>query len=371
MKIVADENIPFARECFSTLGEVELKHGRHLTKESVQDADILFVRSITKINENLLKGTKVKFVGSATAGIDHVDTEYLKSEGIGFSSAPGSNANSVAEYVITALLIMAEKKKFSLEGLKIGIIGVGNVGTRVLKKIEALGMIPILNDPPLAEKTGDSIYKPLEELLNCDIITCHTPLTKDGDHPTYHLLDKSFLDKMKKDSILFNTARGGVVDEKPLKNLIQSGKFKGILLDVWENEPEIDLELLNIVDFGSPHIAGYSYDGKVLGTQMIYEGACGFFKIKPTWNPLDFMAKPENPLVEINPSEKIQTLLCEATSSVCKVERDNFDLRKSFEVTEEEKGPFFDKLRKEYPRRWEFPNYTVNFPEAKKLGFKS
>jgi len=192
MKIVADENIPFVKECFASIGDVQTLSGRKITPDAIAEADILLVRSITPVNEKLLAGSKVKFVATATIGFEHIDVEYLKNKSIGFASAPGSNANSVADYIIAALLSVAQKHKITLEGKSIGVVGVGNVGSKVAKKCVALGMIVKLNDPPLLRRTGDSKYRPIDELFDCDFITLHTPLTREGQDKTYHLADNFF-----------------------------------------------------------------------------------------------------------------------------------------------------------------------------------
>ena len=208
LKILADENIPYVRECFGSAGQVELLSGRLMTAEAVREADAVLVRSITKVGAELLEGSRVKFVGTATIGFEHVDVDYLKSKGIGFASAPGSNANSVAEYIVAALLSVGKKKKIELEGKSIGIVGVGNVGSRVERKVEALGMKAYLNDPPLKRKTGDEKYLELEELFGCDFVTLHTPLTFEGVDKTFHLVSEEFLRSLKDGCVFINTARG-------------------------------------------------------------------------------------------------------------------------------------------------------------------
>ena len=244
MKIIADANIPFVAECFSSIGEVKAVGGREITPGVVGDADVLLVRSITKVNEDLLAGSKVRFAATATIGFDHVDIDFLNRKNIGFASAPGSNANSAAEYVIAGLFEASRKCNIRLKGKSIGVIGVGNVGSGVANKCSALGMRIYLNDPPLQRQTGDSKYLPLKELYDCDFITFHTPLTFEGIDKTYHLADESFFKSLKKGCVFINASRGGVVDSKALKTVIQSGRLKAVVLDVWENEPNIDMALL-------------------------------------------------------------------------------------------------------------------------------
>ncbi|MCJ7729025.1 MAG: 4-phosphoerythronate dehydrogenase, partial [Sedimentisphaerales bacterium] len=297
MKIIADENIPFVKECFSSLGDVEALSGRRITPNVVADADILLVRSITQVNEKLLSKSEVKFVATATIGFEHVDVDYLKSRNIGFASAPGSNANSVAEYIVAALLSVGKKHKISLVGKSISIVGVGNVGSKVARKCVALGMKVKLNDPPLSRQTGDKKYRPLSELFDCDFITLHTPLTGEGQDKTFHLADENFFASLKPGCVFINTARGAVHDTAALKSAIQSGKLGAVVLDVWENEPNIDCELLRIVGISTPHIAGYSLDGKIAGMIMIYNAACEHIGFEPKYKIEDFLPSPAVPQI--------------------------------------------------------------------------
>ena len=360
MKIVADVNIPFVKECFSSIGDVTLTGGRDITAGLVKDADILLVRSITRVNEELLAGSNVKFVATATIGMDHIDRDYLDRGGIGFSSAPGSNANSVAEYVIAALLVLGKKHKFKLEGKSIGIVGVGNVGSKVETKAAALGMRVVLNDPPLKRQTGDEKYRRLEDIFQCDFVTMHTPLTFEGRDKTYHLAGEKFFASMKKDSFFINSSRGSVHDTAALKAVLASKSIAGAVLDVWENEPEIDNELLLKVDISTPHIAGYSYDGKVAGMIMVYEAACRYFglEIKHTIN--DFLPAPEIEEIVIDPSAADeQTIIHDTVQSIYVINRDDFNTREILIVEPEGRGRWFDDLRKTYPVRREFQNTKI------------
>ena len=361
MKIVADTNIPYVEKCFSSIGDVTLTPGREITRTVVADADILLVRSITKVDKNLLEASKVKFVATATIGTEHIDQQYLASASIGFASAPGSNANSVAEYVIAALLALGKKHKFQLEGKSIGIVGVGNVGSKVEVKSRALGMKPVLNDPPLARQTGDSKYQPLDAINDCDFITMHTPLTFEGTDKTFHLADEKFFDSLKQGTFFFNTSRGGVVDTAALKEAVASGNLGGIVLDVWENEPDIDGELILKAELSTPHIAGYSYDGKVAGMIMIYDAACKHFNLTPSHDIHDFLPEPDVPEIRIDEQETDeQSIIQDTVQQVYVINRDDFNTREILLVPEDERGGFFDGLRKNYPVRREFQNTTVS-----------
>jgi len=360
MKIIADANIPYVRECFSSIGDVEVLGGREITSDAIGDADVLLVRSITPVNAALLAGSRVKFVGTATIGFDHVDIDYLRRNNIAFASAPGSNANSAAEYVIAALLEIAQKHDIDLESKSIGVIGVGNVGSRVAKKCRALGMEVLLNDPPLQRQTGDPNYLPLEELYGCDFVTLHTPLTSEGRDKTYHLADEKFFKSLRKNCVFINASRGAVVDSAALIVTIKMSRLKGAVLDVWENEPNIDTELLKLVDIGTPHIAGYSLDGKIAGMIMIYRAVCDHYGIEPRHSIDDFLPEPEVPQVRLdpNPANHVETLVA-AVEAVYDIRRDDVRLRGIQSTRSGRAGEFFDNLRKEYPVRREFHNTRV------------
>lgn len=357
MKILADENIPYVRDAFASLGDVETVSGRAMTAQSVRDADLLMVRSITKVNAALLDGSKVRFVATATIGEDHIDKPFLQERGIGFASAPGSNANSVNQYITAALLELAAHLQLDLAAMSFGVIGVGNVGSRVARSAAALGMKCVLNDPPLARATGDPRYRPLEEVLDCDIITLHVPLTKQGTDATFHLANEAFIRTMKPGAILLNSSRGPVADGAAIKKALDDGHLRACILDVWEGEPNIDTDLLQRVFIGTPHIAGYSFDGKVNGTRMIYEAACRFLGIQPSWDPSPLLPKPECPQVEVN-SARPDALL-EAVRAVYEIRNDDRATRRLLDAPEEEKSKLFDRLRKEYPRRREFFNTSA------------
>jgi len=373
MKIIADTNIPFVAECFSSIGEVITVGGREITQSVVADADVLLVRSITQVNADLLAGSKVRFVATATIGFDHVDIDFLQRNNIGFTSAPGSNANSAAEYVIAGLLETSQKCDINLEGQSIGIIGVGNVGSRVANKCAVLGMQIYLNDPPLQRQTDQGKYLPLQELYDCDFITFHTPLTFEGIDKTYHLADEGFFKSLKKGCIFVNASRGGVVDSEALKTVIQSGRLNAVVLDVWEDEPNIDAELLGMVDIGTPHIAGYSLDGKISGMIMIYKAVCEHFGLNPKYDIEDFLPEPVVRQLRIEPSTgNEQGALHDAVQKIYDIREDDNRLRQIAEKPEGKRGEYFDGLRKKYHIRREFQNTKVfvedkNSTLAKKL----
>lgn len=366
MKIVADENIPFAREAYGTLGDVTLAHGRSLSTEQLAETDLLFVRSITKVKEELLSGTPVQFVGTATAGVDHIDQDYLASAGVGFSAASGCNANSVAEYMTAAWLTVAARKGLKLRGMKLGVVGVGAVGTRVEAKARALGMDLVLNDPPKERESGDhERYSPIDDVFDCDIVTCHTPLTKDGLDPTHHLVNQSFFDRLKDGAIFCNAGRGEVVDEAALHRAMDAGKLTAVILDVFENEPSVDPKLLDRIDISSPHIAGYSYDGKINGTTMILEAACQHLGVASTFDAQAAMRAPEFPELTVDAAGRNEEdVLREIVTTLYPIERDDATLRATIAMTPEERGVDFDRQRKQYPYRREFTNTKLTLQNA-------
>lgn len=362
MKIVADENIPYVREAFEPLGEVVTVPGRGMSPEIVKEAELLLVRSITKVNRALLEGSGVRFVATATIGEDHVDKAYLASEGIAFSSAPGCNANSVGQYIAAALLELEAAFSLPLSGKKLGIVGVGNVGKRVLNNALALGLECVLNDPPLARATGDPRYRPIDEVLSCDFVTLHVPLNKEGADRTYHLADEAFIRAMKPGAILINSARGPVADGAAILLALDDGHLKACVLDVWEGEPVPDAALLERVFIGTPHIAGYSFDGKVNGTKQIYEAACRYLDRTPDWDPSPLLPAPECP--EWTTQGGTPGALRDAVRAVYDIRRDDQAMRGILGVPEADRGAFFDRLRKQYPRRREFLNTHVTIEPA-------
>jgi erythronate-4-phosphate dehydrogenase len=364
VKIIADKNIPFVEACVGHLGEVELFNGREITAQRVKDADALLVRSVTQVNEALLRGSAVRFVATATIGFEHIDREYLAGQGIGFSSAPGSNANSVAEYIVAALLDVGHRKGIELKGSSIGIVGVGNVGSRVAAKCEAMGMSVVKNDPPLARQTGDPQYRPIDAVFDCDFVTLHTPLTREGQDRTYHLADAAFFDALKPGAVFFNTSRGSVMESVALRSAMSTGKLRGVCLDVWENEPNIDPDLLGQVDLASPHIAGYSFDGKVAGMVMIYEALCRHFDLSMEHEAGDFLPAPDVPVIELEGQDVPQEAIRQAVRMVYHIGLDDGNTRQILTTPESQRGAFFDALRKNYRRRREFHNTTIHLKSS-------
>ncbi|MGB5892659.1 MAG: 4-phosphoerythronate dehydrogenase [Ignavibacteriaceae bacterium] len=363
MNLVVDENIAFAEEAFLQFGDIMLLSGRQITNDILHNADALIVRSITNVDENLLQNINIKFVGTATIGTDHVDTNYLNKNNIAFADAKGCNANSVAEYIFTALLKTTFDNNLTLKNRSIGIIGVGNVGSRVEKYAEALGLKVYKNDPPKQRAGEGSNYVSLEEALQADIITLQVPLNKSGIDKTFHLLDEEQLNKINTGSILINTSRGAVVDNKSLLNIIDKKHFK-VILDVWEGEPLINIDLLQKVLISSAHVAGYSLEGKVNGTKMIYDALCRFTKKLSDWEAK--MPTVENNFIDVSSVKELEEKLHYIFRQIYKIEKDDSEMRKMIEMENDTRAAYFDKLRKEYPLRREFTNYSILIEETDK-----
>jgi erythronate-4-phosphate dehydrogenase len=369
MKIIADENIPAVEQAFGTLGEVTLLPGRNLRARDVSKADILLVRSVTRVGRELLHGSQVHFVGSATIGFDHVDRDYLQSRSIGFATAPGSNAISAAEYVVSALLALGEREGFSLAQRTVGIVGCGNVGSRVRDRLAALGCVCLINDPPLRERGGHGAFVGLDEILQTDIITVHVPLERNGQYPTMHLFDGAVLQQLKPDAVLINTSRGAVVDNAALDILLARHRHLRVVLDVWEGEPAIEMSLLEKVALGTAHIAGYSLDGKLRGTEMIYRAACDYLGRVPSWDAAAVLPEANTlDLRGLTGGDDLEQVRA-AVFNTYDIRADDERLRGLLRLPPDERPAGFDRLRKDYPVRREFAATTVVINEdAVRLG---
>ncbi|HSR87337.1 MAG TPA: 4-phosphoerythronate dehydrogenase, partial [Pontiella sp.] len=299
MKIVCAETVLLGRDAFSTAGKTTVIADRDITRSDLKDADALIVRSKTKITRELLHGTPVKFIGTATAGTDHIDESFLQSEGIYWCAAPGCNANSVSEYIVAGLLLLGRRHAFNLEGKTIGVIGCGNVGSNVVKKCEALGLHVLRNDPPLAALSSDPDFFSLEQVLaESDIVTLHVPLVKHKPWPTERMADYLFFEQLKPGAVFINCARGSVCDYDALMTACQGGAVSRTIIDVWNPEPAFRTDILKMADIASPHIAGHSYEGKLNGTIACYNECCNFFEMPRTWDLAASLPPPEVPSIE-------------------------------------------------------------------------
>ena len=356
LNILIDENIAFANSAFNHVGNVKLLQGREIDNDALKDIDILIVRSITNVNEELLKNTPVKFVGTATIGTDHIDLDYLKGKKIFFADAKGCNAFSVAEYVIAALFNLSTRYNFTLKDKSIGIVGFGNVGSKVAAFTKSLGMNVLLNDPPLERKGNDQTFVSLKEIFKCDIITLHTPLNLSGIDKTLHLINKDNLAQLKENTILINTSRGAVIDNNALFQILKRNKII-TAIDVWENEPEINLDLLSRTDIATPHIAGYSFEGKVNGTIMIYNSLCEFLNIEKKF---DFtLPAVQDPIIEMTFSDRFESTINQLISNIYTIADDDLRMRKMLGMNKTDAVKEFDNQRKFYPIRREFNNYIL------------
>lgn len=372
MKILVDENMPYARELFSRLGEVIAVPGRPIPVDALTDADALMVRSVTKVNAELLDGKGIKFVGTATAGTDHVDEAYLQSAGVAFSAAPGCNAIAVVEYVFSSLLMLAERDGFELKDRTVGIVGVGNVGSRLQARLEAWGVRTLLCDPPRADRGDEGEFVALEALVqDADIITFHTPLFKSGEYKTLHLADEALISRLKPGAILINACRGPVVDNAALLKCLKAGQKLSVVLDVWEPEPDLNVELLDKVDIGTAHIAGYTLEGKARGTTQVFEAFSHFIGQSQQVALDSLLPAPEFGRITLaGPLD--QPTLKRLVHLVYDVRRDDAPLRKVAGQPGE-----FDKLRKNYLERREWSSLYVQCDDAaaanmlQKLGFSA
>jgi erythronate-4-phosphate dehydrogenase len=364
MKIVADANIPYLKEAMRGIGEVHAYPAKELTPSLVKDAQMLFTRSTVKINQQLLEGSQVRFIATATIGTDHVDFDYLQQQNIAFSAAPGSNSNSVAEWFVNSLLTLAERRDLSLYGKTLGVVGVGNVGSKVARNAAALGMKVLLCDPPLARQTNDAKYRPLDELLEaCDVLTFHVPLETSGEDKTVHLLHEGNLKKIRSGTILINASRGPVINGKALLEALHRRHFLGVILDVWETEPSPDSALIHAVDLGSPHVAGHSLDGKALGTEMVYHAACRFLRVEPTWRATQSLPETTTPQLSLSGSPD-EALILRAMQSLHRVEDDDTFMRKLATQAGEERSKQFSGYRNQYRPRREATYTKVSVPQG-------
>jgi len=370
-KIIIDDAVPYAQEIFSHLGQVTTLPGREIQKHHLLDADALIVRSRTKVNAKLLEETPVKFVGSTVVGLDHVDQTWLAQNDIHFYSAQGCNSNSVAEFVLTALFQLAEERNFDLTQKTLGIIGVGHVGKLVKQKADILGIKTLLNDPPRqrTEKTNTS-FSTLEETLQADIITFHTPLTFDGEDKTYHLLSAEHLAKLSPDTIIVNAARGGIIDETAWTNTTTQAN----IIDCWENEPNINQSLYQTAYLATPHIAGHSLEAKVAGSEMAYLALCDFWQ-QPPQNQWKAHLPPAPAPIQLKYNEQasLQSILQIIFTQSHNPRQDDEALRaNTFEQTQQK----FETYRRNYPiyREWS-QQKIINPPkrlrhQLQKLGFQ-
>ncbi|WP_416769861.1 4-phosphoerythronate dehydrogenase PdxB [Pseudomonas sp. RHF3.3-3] len=359
MLIVADENIPLIDAFFAGFGEIRRYPGRAIDRAAVAEADVLLVRSVTPVSRELLEGSRVRFVGTCTIGTDHLDLAYFDEAGIHWSSAPGCNARGVVDYVLGSLLTLAEIEGLPLASRTYGVIGAGEVGGRLVKVLRGLGWKVLVCDPPRQAAEGGD-YVDLEQILeHCDVISLHTPLTRTGDLATWHLLDRERLQRLRQGAWLINAARGPVVDNEALREVLLDREDLQAVLDVWEAEPQVDIELAALCVLGSPHIGGYSLDGKQRGTAQIYQAYCAFSGQPPVVRLEDLLPAPDLAQVTLNAGSDPAWAMAMICRAVYDPRRDDADFRRSLVGSVAEQRAAFDLLRKHYPQRREIEGLAV------------
>lgn len=350
IKIVADENIPYVQELFSPLGELSVLPGRTISSKDLSEHNVLLVRSVTKVDHALLADANVEFVGTCTIGTDHLDTDFLEKQGITYTSAPGCNANAVVQYALT---VLSKLNMLDKAGQKKAVVfGGGNVGGRVYGALSAMGLNCSIYDPFLDESCGRKLTR-FESISTADIVSLHTPLTKSGQYPTYHMIDKPTLLSLKQNAVLISAGRGAVVNNRDLLEVLDARPDLRVVLDVWENEPNMDPTLLAKVKIGSPHIAGYSFEGRLNGALMVFDALVKHLAVDHVW-----AESLKNRIVEkaLGPRENISVSdVNDAVLMTYDPERDDANLRR---VASDLPGSF-DWLRKNYPVRREFSHYNV------------
>jgi erythronate-4-phosphate dehydrogenase len=353
MKIVVDDKIPYIRGAFEEVAEVVYLAGSKTTPEVVKDADAIVTRTRTICNEKLLAGSSVKFIATATIGYDHIDTDYCDAAGIKWTNAPGCNSKSVEQYIASTLMVLAETRNLQLKDLCIGVVGVGNVGSKVARISKLFGMKVLKNDPPRERAEGSAEFVNLNKVMDeADIITLHVPLNIKGEDATFHLGNEDFFSGLKRKPAVINSCRGEVVDTQAVKVALKSNQISGFVCDCWENEPDLDLELLAMTEIATPHIAGYSKDGKATGTEMSVHAISKFFGLGlENWHPSG-VELPEQPVFELNGSGlSEQQIISKAILHTYDIRNDDADFRKN--------PAFFEQLRGDYPTRREFPAFTI------------
>ena len=354
MKVVCDSHIPFLKGALEPYCDVAYAQGQDIGPDLVRDADALIVRTRTRCDSHLLAGSKVRFIATATIGYDHIDTAWCEAKGIRWTNAPGCNSWSVQQYVGSLLVTLSRHMLFSFKDKTIGIVGVGNVGSKVARLAALLGFRVLLCDPPRARREATNAFVTLDEIINrCDIISLHVPLIRDGEDATYHLFDRNRLSSLSRNQILINTSRGEVVDNAALKEVLKKKAICTAALDVWENEPLIDRDLMNLLFIGTPHIAGYSIDGKATGTTMCIQALGKFFDLPcRDWEVSEVPESIRPSEFSIDATGKTpQEVLADAILYTYNVRDDDTALMSDISS--------FEKLRSDYPVRREFPAYSV------------
>ncbi|WP_226503541.1 4-phosphoerythronate dehydrogenase PdxB [Pseudomonas sp. MWU16-30317] len=359
MLIVADENIPLLTEFFQGAGEIRRLPGRSIDRAAIAEADVLLVRSVTKVTRDILVGSPVKFVGTCTIGTDHLDLEYFNQTGIQWASAPGCNARGVVDYVLGSLFTLADLDGADLSRRIYGVVGAGQVGGRLIDALRGLGWDVRVCDP-LREPAAGEVHVSLDEILaECDVISLHTPLTRSGPAPTWHLLDAERLARLRPGAWLINAARGPIVDNLALRALLTERDDVQAVLDVWEHEPSVDLALADLCVLATPHIAGYSLDGRQRGTEQIYQAFCAWQHQAPALRLSDLLPNAWLAGLELHADSDPAWALAMVCRAVYDPRRDDADFRRSLNDDDALQRVAFDALRKHYPPRREIDALNV------------
>jgi erythronate-4-phosphate dehydrogenase len=358
MRIVADENIPLLDAFFAHFGEIRRLPGRSIDRAAVCDADILLVRSVTPVTRELLEGSPVRFVGTCTIGTDHLDLDYFQEAGIEWSSAPGCNARGVVDYVLGSLLTLAEIEGVDLNQRTYGVVGAGQVGGRLVNALKGLGWNVLVCDPLRQAREGGDFVSLDEIMQRCDVISLHTPLDKTGEHPTWHLFDHARLQQLREGSWLINAARGPVIDNDALYDVLLEREDLQAVLDVWEGEPRVNAALADLCVIATPHIAGYSLDGRQRGTAQIYQALCAFLNQPASISLDELLPKPWLAQVSLDAQTDPAWALNMLCRGVYDPRRDDADFRRSL-VGPVSQPVAFDALRKHYPPRREIEGLVV------------
>ncbi len=361
MKLVIDKNIPFIKGLLEPFADIRYIQGSSIGKNDVLDADGLIIRTRTRVGPDLLEGSSVKYIGTTTIGTDHIDTEWCDNKGIHYKSAPGCNSVSVNQYVLAALCTLSSKYKFVPEETTLGLIGVGNVGSKVAASAQALGYKVILNDPPRARREGNDNFLSLDRLIkNSDIISLHVPFTESGPDPTSRLIDTQLLNRVRNNTIIINTSRGGIVNETALIESLDNKKIMACVIDTWENEPAINIDLMKRAAIATPHIAGYSSDGKLRATSIILKDLSDFFSLPEIKTNIS-LDPPLNDLISPDMSADLNTMVASAILKAYPIIDDHHSLVNN--------PGMFEELRNKYPNRREFDSYRIKeaSPEAEKI----
>lgn len=367
MKIVIDQNIRGAEATFGDHGDLVKMNGRDITREHLADADLLIIRTATRADEALLAGSAVRFVGTTSIGTDHLDIDWLERQGITWANAPGCNADSAAQYTLSMMWLACQRLEKNLLEQTVGIIGRGNVGSRLQALLHSLGVETVANDPPLADRGAEGLFSQAEA-LDCDIVSLHVPLTFDGPYPTHRMLGTDQLQAMHAGSLLVNAARGDVVDGEALLRAVCNGQVHAAL-DVWPGEPRLSPELLNLAVVATPHVAGYSHDGRHNGTAMVYAAYCDWADLPPRPHAAGTARRLSMTIKD--PTHALNEVL----EAACFVARHDRALRLLSGSAPAAIASGFDNLRKAYPFRRDFQGWDIHCADdsaaatLKSLGF--